>query len=239
MGASLNDWGSLVPYRVPRAAALACAALVLALVTSACSPANPTPQITPPPATSTPNATPTAQATESPTEAPTEARTPTPVITPAPTATPVPTPSPTPSGPACTGSAGNLAFLSQAAKIVKFTVYCASKLASRWGFSQNPLSNWAYNKSGGYVLLYYVYGKTSTRLEVCEGAYASGNCTGSTGNIGTAKFATMSGELDSTADGFAIYVATGTSYAYAIVGHNMSQATFVSIAANMLAVPKS
>jgi len=62
---------------------------------------------------------------------------------------------------------------------------------------------------------------------------------GNMGALGTASFGGLSGELDSTADGFAIRVAPGTNQAYSLVGHNVTQSTLVSIGASLKVVPTS
>ena len=89
------------------------------------------------------------------------------------------------------------------------------------------------------MLVYYQYRSTAIRLEVCEGTFAATDCSGNTGAIGTASFGGLSGELDSTADGFAIRVAPGTSQAYTLVGHNVTQSALVGIGAALKVVPKS
>ncbi len=238
-------------HRGLRAISFAGAALALALVGAACSSTQPTPTYlvqTPAPGTATP-----VPATPAPT--PTPAATPAPTFTPWPSASPTPTAGPTaahtaaptvtpsagPTSPAafCTGKVGNQAFFLDAANKVKITVYCATKLAAGWSLAVSPQTNYSGSKSGGTVLIYYQYRGTTTRLEVCEGSFASTLCAGNTGSVGTASFGGLSGEIDSTADGFAIRVAPGTSNAYTLVGHNVSKATLVGIGANMTIVPKT
>jgi hypothetical protein len=156
-------------------------------------------------------------------------------------ASPTATLSAGPTSPAafCTGTASNQAFFLEAAKGVKFAVYCATMLGSGWGLANSPGTEWSGNKSGGTLLIYYQYRSTATRLEVCEGTFAATDCAGNTGVIGTASFGGLSGELDSTADGFAIRVAPGTSQAYTLVGHTLTQSALVGIGADLKLVPES
>jgi hypothetical protein len=194
--------------------------------------------VTPTPNVST-TGTPGATFTLLPTLAPSVS--PTPEASPSSTASPTATVSAGPTSPAafCTGTPANQAFFLEAVTGVKFTVYCATKLGSGWGLAKSPQTTWSGNKSGGTVLVYYQYRSTAIRLEVCEGTFAATDCSGNTGAIGTASFGGLSGELDSTADGFAIRVAPGTSQAYTLVGHNVTQSALVGIGADLKVVPKS
>ncbi len=235
-----------------RAVSFAAAALALALVGAACSSAQqptpiylvptPTPSAaTPVPATSAPTPTPQITPAATFTPWPSASPTPTPGPTSAHTAAPTPTVSAGPTSPAasCTGKPTNQSWFLEAANNVKITVYCATRLAAGWSLAISPQTSWASNKSGGTVLIYYSYHSTATRLEVCEGTFASTLCAGNTGSVGAASFGGLSGELDSTSDGFAIRVAPGTNHAYTLVGHNVSQATLVGIGANMTIVPRT
>ena len=245
-----------------RPVALFAAALVIASAGAACaSSEQPTPifvvrtpaptplviYVTPTPiviyVTPTPNVskTGTPGATFTPLPTPKPSVSPTPKASPSPNASPTATVSAGPTSPAafCTGSASNQAFFLEAATGVKFAVYCATKLGSGWGLANSPGTEWSGNKSGGTLLIYYQYRSTATRLEVCEGTFAATDCAGNTGVIGTASFGGLSGELDSTADGFAIRVAPGTSQAYTLVGHNLTQSNLVSIGAGLKVVPES
>ena len=194
--------------------------------------------VTPTPSVST-TGTPGATFTLLPTLAPSVA--PTPEASPSSMASPTATVSAGPTSPAafCTGTLDNQGFFLKAATGVKFGVYCATKLGSGWGLAKSPQTTWSGSKSGGTVLIYYQYRSTATRLDVCEGTFAATDCSGNTGVIGTASFGGLSGELDSTADGFAIRVAPGTSQAYTLVGHNVTQSALVSIGASLKVVPKT
>jgi hypothetical protein len=233
------------------------AALVLALAGAACTssvqptpiyvytsgPATPTPAATPAtPAPTltlmpTPVATPVSGATLTP--LPTDSPNPTPTPEPAATPTPAPSSGPTSPAAACTGKAANQAWFLEASKNVKITVYCATKLGTGWGLASTPQTSWGGGKSGGTVLIYYQYRTTTTRLELCQGAFSGTDCAATTGAIGNASLGGLSGELDTVADGFAIRVAPGTSHAYTLVGHHMTQVALVAVGANLKVVPKA
>ena len=59
--------------------------------------------------------------------------------------------------------------------------------------------------------------------------------------LGTKKIATSTGGtlFQTAATDFSIYVSPGTKNAYDILGHNVSQANLVSIAAALKVIPKS
>jgi hypothetical protein len=247
MGELVYDRGSPVNSRGLRAVTLAGAALVLSMAAVACSAAQPSPiviVVTPPPATSAPTAT-EAPATPLATITPWPTESPTPVVTPAPTPAPVksaaaPTPiSGATSAPGvCIGTASNLTFLQSAKAGVKTAVYCATKMTAGWVIATG---NWAGNKSGGWVTISYKFKNTNTTVDVAEGAFCltgAAACSPNTGHVGSATFGGLAGSLNTTADGFAIYVAPGTAHAYSVTGHNIAKATLVAIAANMTIVPK-
>lgn len=239
-------------HRGFRAASFAGAALALALVGAACSSAvqptpiyvvqTPTPVATPvatpAPATPTPEATPLATFTPWPTGTPTPSAGPTATHTAAPT----PTTSAGPTSPAafCTGNANNQAFFLQAAKGVKFTVYCATKLPAGWVIASG---NWN-GGSNNQVVVTYKYKTTSETFQLKEGAF----CTTSplaciSGPLTVAQsgvsFDGMSGSLDNYGtNSFLLDVASGTTHAYFMITNNVPQATAVTFAANMKAVPK-
>lgn len=220
------------------------AALALALVGAACSSAvqptpiyvvqTPAPVVTQAPATPTPEVTPLATFTPWPTGTPTPTAGPTPKHT----AAPAPTVSAGPTSPAafCTGAATNQPTFVQTAQTLKFAVYCPT-VAKPWS-----LSNWSFDasKAPGWVKATYKSG--SATLELDEGAFcltSPAACSPNTGSLGTASFGSLSGSLDSTSAGYAIYVSPGTKNAYQILGHNVSQATLVSIAAALKVIPKT
>ena len=237
--------------RALRALALAGAGLVMGLAGAACSSAQPTPilKYTAAPATDTPAPTATPAPTTKPAPTPVTTITPWPTLAPTPSKTPGPsqtakptalvTPGPTSPGASCSGKASNQAWFVEAANGGNFTVYCATKLATGWGLAITPGTSWSASRSGDTVLIYYQYRNTATRLEVCEGTFDASLCSGKTGVLGTATFGGLTGELDSTADGFAIRVAPGTNHAYTLLGRNVSQATLVSIGQALKVVPKA
>ena len=140
----------------------------------------------------------------------------------------------------CTGGSGNQPEFVRAANTLTFDVYCG-RLGKGWGLSISPGMSWAATKSGGWLKIGY-QGPGGATVDVAEGAFcftSPGACSPNTGNLGTGMFAGLSGDLDSTVDGFAIYVNPGTKSAYQITCKGLSQATFQSIAASLVPVPKS
>ena len=239
--------GSLVNHRGLRAISFVGVALALALIGAACSS-----DVQPTPTSAVQTPTPTA-ATQAPATAtpPSEATplatfTPWPTLPPTPPPTPYHTPGKTaapsagPTSPAqfCYGTAKNQAFFVKAANALKFTVYCAS-LTKGWSLTSG---NYGQPKAGDWLTINYKAG--SATLAVKEGAFClsgASACAPKDHAIGSAAFGNLSGALDALSTGldFAIYVSPGTTHAYQIVGHNVSQSAFVSIAAAMKAVPKT
>jgi hypothetical protein len=241
----VNDTrGSLVNRRNLRAVTLAGAAVVLAVAGAACSATvQPTPiyvVVTPSPETAATEApaTPTpevsvASFTPWPTLAPTP--TPGPTGTPVPAATPVVSAGPTSPAAACSAAATNLPEFVNAAKALKFAVYCAH-VGKPWGFTG---MTWA-SAGGGKFHATWKAGSASITLD--EGAFCltPSVCSPLGGSIGTASFGGLSGQLFQTAaTDFSIYVHPGTKTAYQILGHNVTQATLVSIAAGLKIIPKT
>ncbi len=239
--------------RHTRGVALVCGAILLAASAAACiSTEQPTPiyiVVTPTPAPSEVVTPPPSEAvTPAPSEVatPADSFTPWPSLSPTPESTPVPTVTETPTPPAgvtpsppaggCVGavSEANRMFFVDAANGLKFTVYCGFGW-SGWGLASSPQSTWS-GGSHGNIIIRYQYKKTSSRIEVCEGTIPSGECEGDTGSLGSASFGPLSGTLYSTSDGFAVRVAPGTSQAYTIIGHNVTQTTVVTYATRMAAV---
>jgi hypothetical protein len=221
------------------------AAFALAAISAACiSTEQPTPIyiiVTPTPAPSveaTPTeapATPTPELSTEPSAEPSAEITPTPTPTPTPTLAPGVTPTPLAGG--CVGGTNesNRTFFVQAANALRFTVYCGANMGAGWSLASSPMSTW----SGGShpnIQIFYQYRKTSTRIEICEGTIPSGACAGDTGLVGSANFGPLSGQMYSTADGFAIRVAPGTNHAYTIVGHNLTQSALQTYASKVVAV---
>lgn len=225
-------------------------ALAACLVVAACSSA----KVTPPPV-ATP--TPTDVATDTPAATDTPIATSTPVATPTPaapsSASPVPTPTPAPSdtptpGPsastpstasACTGTTDIQGYFADAAVELPFDVYCGS-LPSKW-----YLQSTAFTVPHGGQLTIQYKRFSGGQLDISEGAFCTSSpaaCSPNVGVIGTASFGGLSGSLEkfsASPDVFIIYVAPGTTNAYSIKGTNISQAEFVSLAADMVKVPRS
>lgn len=232
-------------HRGLRAATLAGAALVLALASAACSSTvQPTPiyVVGTPPASATdvvatPTPVPTALGTITPWPSLPPTPTPGPVVVP--TAKPTPIPSAGPTSPAafCTGAASNQPTFVLTAHTLKFAVYCPT-LGKGWS-----LSGWSFNstKQPGFVKATYK-GPSSASVEIDEGAFclAPAVCSPSSGSLGAGSFGGLSGTLYNTAASeYSIYVAPGTKGAYQILGHRMSQATLVGIAAGLKVIPKT
>ena len=212
----------------------------LALVFAACTAAKPTDIViytTPSPA---PTGTPVPGDTTSPTPA-------APTDTPAggsgsPTASvagsATPTPSPSPTGPAggCAGSADTQAFFVDAAKHLKFAVYCGS-VTKGWHFSSGS------NSWPGVSTMSATYaGPSGAKIVIKEGAFCTTSasaCSPNSGSLGTAHFGKLTGNLDTVGSGFAIYVNPGTTQGYTATGTSVTKATFVNIVAALYLVPKT
>jgi hypothetical protein len=224
--------------RARRLMALAAAVVVAGALGGACaSTEQPTPIIvilTPTPApsptdTPTPEATETPEASESAEASPTESATATPV----------------PGGGLvgvenCTGSSTIKSFFTMVANDPKvtFAVYCG-KMPSGWGVKPPDGLNYATPSSGSWLTGEYLK-SGGGGVTVKEGKYGTDICsTSSTGTIGTASFASMTGDLHTIPGGFAICIDPGTKNAYEISGTGINQATFTSIAANLVLVPKT
>ncbi len=239
----MNYRGLPVNSRRLRPASILAAAMVLSLVAVACGSAAPTPIVvftTPTPGptdTPTPAPTPTPEATPTPEPTPT----PGPSDSAAPSATPTPAETPTPGPTVATAGPGEcsadpnhpadgLAFWTEAANRLKFTVYCAV-VPSGWFFTASQLNY--QQPEAGWVWATYKNTK-GAQIMIQEGAYCTSACSPGTA-IGAANFADQAGQLYSTAGGgFAIYVAPGTAHAYTASGTNLTQAAFVAFVKNNL-----
>lgn len=219
-----------------RTVGLAGAAFVLAVAGAACSSntpstpapviATPTPVVTPAEDTTAPTDTPEANPTLLPTLPPTPTPGPS-KSAPAPNPTVAPSAGPTSPAAFCTG--GDAEFV-KSAHTLKFDVYCAV-IGKGWSLAS---WNWSATKSGGQVIATYK-GPGTQSIDVSEGQFTAYP---NTGNIGAGKFGGLTGNLDTTADGFAIYAAVGTVH-YQIVGHNVLQATLVNVGKSLRIVPKT
>ena len=213
----------------------------IALVSAACTIAapKPTPNYvfgTPSPV-STSTAGPDETATDTPavpTETPANAASPTVGAS----VSPSPSPSPSPTGPAggCSGTADTKSFFSNAANHFKIAVYCVS-VTKGWTFKS------ASNSWPGVAKLSATYaGPSGAKIVIQEGAFCTAGasaCSPHVSNLGTAQFGTLSGDLDTTSTGFAIYANPGTAQGYTATGTSVSQATFVKIVGALYLVAKS
>jgi hypothetical protein len=247
----------LVRSRRMRASKILAGACGLALAMAACSSATPTPiyiQLTPTPAptgTPTPVATPTP--TPTPTPSPTVAATATAEVTATATAAATGTAGATPTSPAagCSGNASNQPFWVQAVNSVPFSVYCGV-ISSPWSFDKAGAT---FGSTGTVVAVYKT--KTGGLIVLLEGAFCTGAKPGPPhgASITTAKFGDLDGTLYPLTTGYVVNVpsvgayatmaagqviiSSGTSYGYAALSNNVSQASFVAIAAALFKVPKS
>jgi len=225
-----------------RAPAIISALAAMAIAAAACSSASPTPIYiyqTPTPAPPTPiiiYVTPSpAPPTPVPTPPPASAS-PTSAATPKPAAST--TPAPGASGPAggCSGKASNQSFWVGTANNVPFTVYCGV-VPGPWIFTS---ANSTYGPTG---MVTATYGTTAGAIiEIQEGTFTPVSLTGcstTATSVGNAKFGDLAGKLDSFGSGcYAVYATSG-AYHYAATGSGVTQASFVSIAAALIKVPKS
>ena len=226
-----------------RAFALGAAATALLMAVTACTAAAPTDIIVYTTATPAPTASPTPVATPTPSPTLMPVPTDTPVASATPSAAPSATPTPAPvtsGGPAsaCSGDADNKAFFADAANKLTFQVYCAA-LPSGW-----ILASGNYTQPSGGVLNVSYTGPAGATVAIQEGAFCITSgiaCSPHDKVIGSAKFGDLSGSLDTLGPGlgFAIYVGAGTAHGYTAKGTGVTQATFASIVAAMVKVPKS
>ena len=187
--------------------------------------------------------TPTAGETVVPTPALTAE--PTAVVTAAPSASAAPSPSPShtasarPTSPptVCTGWSGNQAFFLDAARKMNFPVYCG-RMGKGWGLGS---ADYELPQTGRWLKLTY-NGPGGATVGLFEGAFcltSPAACSPNKTILATGSFASLSGDLDLTVGGFAIYVNPGTKTAYQITCTGLNQLAFQDIAANLGLVPKS
>jgi hypothetical protein len=157
---------------------------------------------------------------------------------------PSPAPSPTapPAAPAvpstaCTGSADNHAFWATVAAKMAWDVYCPV-LPSGW-----YVGDGTYDLSAGGMVQMMLKGPGGATLSMSEGAFCTGDaatCSPHSTVLGSASFGDLPGSLDTLADGsLALYINPGTRVGYMLTETGLSQAGFVSIAANLAKVAKS
>ena len=148
--------------------------------------------------------------------------------------------SPTSAAAFCSGTASNQAFFIEAAHGIKATIYCATKLGSGWNISAG---SWQGTKSGGWIDVTYKYKNTSQTFQIKEGAFCLSEpivCRGGLAvvvqdNVSFNGMTTVLGRFGP--NGFSMKINPGTVNAYFLITNNVSQATAVTIGANMQAVP--
>ena len=216
-------------------------ALAIGLVLTGCNAAKPTviPQLTPTPSS-------TFEPAETPTDVAIATDTPLATATPAVTPTPTPTEGPTPTPAPIAGDPTTCTYWSinntgteftNAAKAVKFNVYCGV-MPSGWHISN---MTWSQPKGtiGQLVATYANKSKTQT-VTISEGNFCGGCAWVDVSNLGSASFANMTATLKLRATGqYALYVNPGATLQYQMTSTGISQATFVSIAAALVNVPKA
>jgi hypothetical protein len=233
----------LVHHRGLPSLTLFAGALVVAFAGAACSgSAQPTP---------TAVVTPTLTAGETVVPTPVLTAEPTATVTAAPSASPsmsasaAPSPSPShtasarPTSPpsVCTGWSGNQAFFPAAARKMGFPVYCV-RMGKGWSLSS---ADYEMPQTGRWLKLTY-RGPGGATVSLFQGAFcltSPAACSPNKTILATGSFASLSGDLDLTVSGFAIYVNPGTKTAYQITCTGLSQLAFQNIAANLGVVPKS
>jgi hypothetical protein len=159
------------------------------------------------------------------------------------TASPAPTKAPSTAAPAsaCLGSAANIAFFADAAKALKFSVYCAAGLPADWTLNAATY----LEPSGGALGIRYHNNARSALMEVYEGnfcPYLPGYCGTLGTDLGPASFGDLPGELylfGSSAFTYVIWNNRGSTPAYAVFGSGMTKDQLVAWAANFLRVSKS
>jgi len=179
-----------------------------------------------------------ADASATPAATGTPAATPTAVITPVATSaesasappSEMPSVSPAPPAAQCTGSADNQAFLTDAARLMSFDVYCAA-LPAKWYLAGGTFTR----PNGGQVLI--TYKKTGGgQLEICEGQCPS------EGTSGSASFGDLPGGLAASPGVNAIYASVGIGSAtatYSITATGIAQSELASIGSTMIKVRKT
>jgi hypothetical protein len=100
-------------------------------------------------------------------------------------------------------------------------------------------ASWAAPAGGGTFSAKYK-GPSGASIELAEGSFClTPTVCSPPGSSTAASFGGLSGHLFNTAVlEYSIYVNPGTKTAYKILGHHMSQATLVGIAAALKVIPK-
>lgn len=213
--------------------------MIMVVAFAGCAKSAPTHRVTLP--TTSPTDTPAATDTPMPTDTPVALPSPSTIATPttAPTDTPTDTPAASGSGgpaAACTGTAEHQAFFAEAASVLSLDVYCAA-LPTGWWLQATEYKE----ANGGYLTIQYK-NLGGGQIDIGEGNFCAGlpDCWASASDLGTASFGDRSGQLKLLAGGqYAVFVDSGTTHGYRMIGKGMSQADFVAMAAAMVKVAKS
>ncbi len=131
----------------------------------------------------------------------------------------------------------------KAAHGITATVYCPTQLPSGWAITSG---SWQGTKSGGWMDVTYKYKNTNQTFEIKEGAFCLDPAIQCTGG---ALILVQSGvHFDGISTNLASYggpetylmiINPGKTNAYFLIMHNITQATAVTIGANVKAVPES
>ena len=240
-GETDNYRGLLVYHRGLPVLTLVAGALVVAFAGAACGGnAQPTPT-----AVVTPTVGETAMPTPDLTATPTETVTAAPSASPSESASAVPSRSPShtasarPTSPpaVCTGWPAFQAYFLDVARKMNLAVYCG-RMGKGWSLGS---ADYEMPKTGRWLKLTY-NGPGRSTVGISEGAFcltSPAACSPNKTILATGSFASLSGDLDLTASGFAIYVNPGTKTAYQITCTGLTQLAFQDIAANLGLVRKS
>jgi hypothetical protein len=161
------------------------------------------------------------------------------VATPAPTA--APTVVPTSRAAACTGTADNKQFFADAAHDLSFDVYCAVLSSSWWvstgSYADGKLAVKYVDSAGDWITLQEGAFCTTSPAACSPGSPLSPSTIAFDGLTGLFRQnAILSG--DSFVLAYAVYVNPGTSNGYTMIGRGMTQATFQSMSAAVVKVPR-
>lgn len=177
------------------------------------------------------------------TDSPTPAPSPTPTVAPTETPAATQTPAAAPGDPtACTGYSANVSYFGSVVQTLGFDLYCA-QLPSGWSMGATAYLR-PHGSRGWFTAAYHNKKKTQT-IMVGEGDFCGhtsnpSNCWASSADLGSVYFGNLSGDLKVLGGGqFAVFVNPNSKTGYRIVGAGMSKATFISMAAAMVRVPRS
>jgi hypothetical protein len=195
--------------------------------------AMPTSDLTATPTATVTASTPSATVTASPSASPSESASVVPSRSPSRTASARPTSPPA----VCTGWPAFQAYFLDAARKMNFAVYCG-RMGKGWSLGS---ADYELPQTGRWFKLTY-NGPGGATVGISEGAFcltSPAACSPNKTILATGSFASLSGNLDLTVGGFAIYINPGTKTAYQITCTGLTQLAFQDIAANLGLVRKS